>query len=141
MAFVLANLLIDCEVLYRLRYSLYPIHMYCHTYLAGTAIGGVSGFVAFGGWILLLKVVSVTRLREARFAKQRALLSDFLWSGLVGGVSHVFLDSLMHRDMNPCWPMVTGNPLAGIIGTATLHVFLAAAGFFGVVLWFLMRDP
>jgi membrane-bound metal-dependent hydrolase YbcI (DUF457 family) len=68
------------------------------------------------------------------------LLSQSLVAGVIGGVSHIFLDSFMHRDMNPLWPLIDGNVLAGTIGVGTLHIGLALSGFFGLVLWFLLRE-
>ena len=59
---------------------------------------------------------------------------------MVGGVTHIFLDSLMHRDMHPFWPFVEGNALAGVIGGGALHLGLAVMGFFGLVLWLLLRE-
>jgi membrane-bound metal-dependent hydrolase YbcI (DUF457 family) len=61
-------------------------------------------------------------------------------AGIVGGVSHVFLDSLMHRDMHPFWPIVEGNALAGLVGVGNLHILLAASGVLGGLVWLLMRD-
>jgi hypothetical protein len=46
----------------------------------------------------------------------------------------------MHQDMNPFWPFAIGNGLAGSIGVGTLHIGLALAGLFGVILWLLLRE-
>jgi hypothetical protein len=139
--FVLANVLIDCEVLYCLRFSLSPIHRYCHTYIGGTVVGGLSAVLAYVGIRTLLKLAPKTWFVNCRRTPRRQLIADSAISGLVGGISHVFLDSLMHRDMHPFWPFANGNALAGIVGVGTLHLSLAASGFFGVVLWLLMREP
>ncbi len=138
--FILANVFIDCEVLYCLRFSLHPIHGYCHTYIGGTLIGAFAAVVAYGGLRAVLHLAPVTWFTAIRTVSKRKLICDSAVSGLVGGISHVLLDSLMHRDMNPFWPFVNGNALAGIVGVGILHIVLAATGFFGVVLWILMRD-
>lgn len=138
--FVLANVLIDFEVLYCLRFKLYPIHRFCHTYIGGTSIGAISAILAYIGLRVVLRLVPATWFSSTRVATKKHLMWDSAVSGLVGGISHVFLDSLMHRDMNPCWPFVDGNPLAGIVGVGILHILLAATAFFGAVLWLLMHD-
>ncbi len=138
--FILANVFIDCEVLYCLRFSLRPIHSYCHTYIGGTLIGALSAVIAYASLKVVLQLAPVTWFPAIRLASTRQLIFDSAASGLVGGISHVFLDSLMHHDMNPFWPFVTGNSFAGIVGVGILHILLAATGFFGCVLWIFMRD-
>ena len=81
-----------------------------------------------------------TKTPAASSAANRRRLVDSLAAGVIGGVSHVFLDSLMHRDMHPFWPFATGNALAGVIGIGTLHGVLGLSGFFGVALWLLLHE-
>ncbi|SEP09367.1 hypothetical protein SAMN02990966_03931 [Rhodospirillales bacterium URHD0017] len=49
-------------------------------------------------------------------------------SALVGTCSHIGLDAVMHRDMEPFWPLVAGNPLLGLMSPEGLHVLCLAAG-------------
>jgi membrane-bound metal-dependent hydrolase YbcI (DUF457 family) len=139
--FVLANVLIDCEVLYCLRFSLRPIHRFCHTYIGGTLVGAFAGFVAYAGIKTILMLFPSTWFTNCRNVSSKQLVTDAALSSIVGGISHVFLDSLMHRDMQPFWPIVDGNAFAGIVDVGILHVFLAATGFLGVMLWFMMYEP
>lgn len=74
-------------------------------------------------------------------APRPQLFQDSVVGGLVGGVSHILLDSCMHHDMHPLWPFARGNALAGIIGVGPLHIALAAGGFFGLILWLFLREP
>ncbi|MBL8813314.1 MAG: DUF4184 family protein [Planctomycetaceae bacterium] len=139
--FIIANVLVDCEVLYRLRFSLKPIHHLCHTYIGGAVIGSLAAFI----WYFVITRTSrnglVRRFLIRPDSSTRSLLIDSVVSGVIGGVSHVFLDSLMHADMHPFWPFALGNSLAGLIGVGLLHILLAASGFFGLILWLLMREP
>jgi len=141
-SFVVANILIDIEVLYYLWRNDPPIHRYLHTYAGGIAMGLLAGLLMFGvvqtarrvlpaRWRWVERVASTPRPR---------LLSQSLFAGVIGGVSHILLDSFMHDDMNPLWPIVNGNVLVGTIGVATLHIGLALTGFFGLVLWLLLRE-
>jgi len=74
-------------------------------------------------------------LKQLRDAPRSQLFRASVISGLLGGITHIFLDSCMHRDMNPFWPFIQGNSLAGIIDVGALHIALAACGFFGLFLW------
>lgn len=138
--FVLTNVLIDCEVLYCLHFSLTPIHRHCHTYLGGTLVGGLAAVLAYAGLKTVLRFFPATWFGTLRSKPQKQLIADSAISGTVGGISHVFLDSLMNRDMHPFWPIASGNVLAGIVGVGILHALLAVSGFFGVILWLFMRD-
>jgi membrane-bound metal-dependent hydrolase YbcI (DUF457 family) len=81
------------------------------------------------------------RLDHLRRVRRSQFMCDSVAGGLLGGVSHILLDSFMHHDMHPMWPFAEGNALAGISSTGTLHGALALAGFFGLILWLLLREP
>lgn len=68
------------------------------------------------------------------------LLRQSLFAGVTGGVLRILLDSFMHEEMNPFWPFVDGNVLAGTISVAMLHIGLAVSGFFGLIFWLLLRE-
>lgn len=136
-------MLIDLEVLYYLRINDGPIHRYLHTYVGGIAMGLVA---AAGTCVAAAVAMRMLRFKPQWLERLRStpagtLLREAVVAGLVGGVSHILLDSCMHQDMNPLWPFASGNALAGIVTVRTLHVSLAAAGFFGIVLWLLGREP
>jgi hypothetical protein len=142
-SFVVANVLIDVEVLYFLRRNDPPIHRYLHTYAGGIMAGLVAGLLMFaavqaGCYLMPSRWRWIERLKSTR---KRRLLIESLFAGVIGGLSHILLDSFMHHDMNPFWPFAEGNALAGSISVATLHTGLGLAGFFGVMLWLLLRDP
>lgn len=139
--FLLANVLVDCEVLYRLHRSLTPIHHVCHTYVGGILIGVITGIMTSYAVVAASRFRLVSRFLKRRDFSNRRLFTDSVVSGLVGGVSHVFLDSLMHTDMHPFWPFLKGNALTGLVSAGLLHILLAASGFFGVIFWLLMREP
>ena len=141
-SFVVANVLIDVEVLYYLRNYDPPIHRHLHTYLGGTAMGLLAGLLMFGvvqiavrcrpaGWRWVRQMASTTIRRQ---------LCESVIAGVTGGVTHIFLDSLMHDDMHPFWPFFEGNTLAGVVGVGALHIGLGLTGFFGIVIWFLTPE-
>lgn len=99
--------------------------------------------------LLMFSVIQITRRILPAHSRWRTKLAQtpklqLLWqsliAGFIGGVTHVFLDSLMHEEMNPFWPIADGNVLAGTISVAKLHIGLAVMGFFGLIFWILLRE-
>nr|WP_299461374.1 DUF4184 family protein [uncultured Gimesia sp.] len=141
-SYVAANVLIDLEVLYYLSRNEPPYHRYLHTYVGGIAMGVVAGLLMFGVVQMVRRVLPASSSWGERLAKtpRRRLLWQSLVAGLIGGVSHILLDSLMHEEMNPFWPLAEGNTLVGLISVPALHIALAAIGFFGLIFWLLLRE-
>jgi hypothetical protein len=135
-AFVLVQVVIDVEVLVALRHGERPLHREMHTYLGGTLAGVVCGgavYIAARAW---------RRWRGGVDAKllPRGSLLHAIWGGVIGAVTHVWLDSLMHADMHPWRPFTDGNGMLGLIAVGPLHVLCAAAGFFGLLFWWMQGD-
>ena len=141
-SYITANILIDLEVLYYLSRNDQPIHRYLHTYAGGIAIGLLAGLLMFGVVKTLCRVLPADSIWGERVAKtpKRRLLWQSLVAGLIGGVTHILLDSFMHAEMNPFWPFVDGNALTGMITMRALHIGLAVIGFFGLIFWMLLRE-
>jgi membrane-bound metal-dependent hydrolase YbcI (DUF457 family) len=57
----------------------------------------------------------------------------------IGTYSHVFLDSIMHADVEPFSPFSTQSPLYHIVSLFTLHALCIALGLFGT-LWVSARS-
>jgi hypothetical protein len=120
--------LIDVESLYNLINHRHPVHAFFHTYLGAT--------LAIAAVVLLFM--------GARWFARRFWLPDlFKWQELtlaqvsagamLGGYSHVVLDSGMHGDIEPLSPFSSANPLLGVIPLDTLHIACLALGMFGLV--------
>jgi len=141
-SFLAANVFIDVEVLFWLWRGDRAIHRHLHSYLGGVTIGIFAGVFMFLILRLLrrfppFKSTSTHNSTDDRWPNQ---LVQSVIAGLIGGVSHIFLDSLMHRDIRPFWPFSDANGMLGVVGVGSLHVVCAAAGFFGIVLWLLMQS-
>ena len=52
----------------------------------------------------------------------------------VGAYSHVFLDSIMHSDMQPFAPVSQANGLLHLISVDALHVVCVLSGVLGALL-------
>lgn len=135
-AFAAAQVLIDCETLYYLLHQEYPVHRFLHSFL-GAAVAGLAAT------ILCLVIVRAPGLRRPRHVTQlldspsvargeRTSLGILL-GGVAGGLSHPFLDGIMHPDVRPFMPWSDYNPFLGLVGVAQLHLLCVAAALFGAV--------
>jgi hypothetical protein len=92
-AFVWANCLIDIEPIAKILFELPgELHEVTHNYL----------IAFFMSWFCWVWTKAVYRERDPRAAR---INEGFAW----GVGTHVFVDSLVHADMNPLWPYI-GNP-------------------------------
>ena len=74
-------------------------------------------------------------LAEPASASRKAVI----FGAFFGTLSHVFLDSLMHHDMEPLAPFSQVNPLIGLIAHDSVYKLTALAGGFGAVSWVLLK--
>lgn len=127
LSFCASNVLIDLEPLYYLRTAQFPLHRGFHTYLGATAVAAATVVLFLG----------------ARALASRARMPDFLgWMSLtvpqlalgagIGTISHVALDSLMHKDMRPFAPFSDANPMLDAVSMGTLHIGCVLAGLVGL---------
>lgn len=141
-SFVLANVLVDLEVLYYLRINQRPFHRYLHTYVGGIVLGIMAGMLMVAGLRLVTKLTPADtqwkRLWTA--ARPGRQLIDSVGAGVFGGVSHIFLDSLLYSEMRPFWPFPEGNILVGLVSSSHLHIGLMASGMVGMAFLALMID-
>jgi len=73
-------------------------------------------------------------LRGPKLISWPAAIAD----AFVGTYSHVFLDSIMHSDMQPLAPLSEVNGLLHVISVGALHLLCVLCGVFGALLMFAM---
>lgn len=115
-AFLVSQVVIDTPVALRLFAAQpeWPFHRAEHSLIVATALGVAAG-------------LAVWRFAWRRCPSSETRLGPALVGGAFGGASHTFLDAIMHDDLQPFWPFVTGpNPLLDAIPW-TLHLRLIAA--------------
>ena len=78
----------------------------------------------------------IRKLAENADLSAEARLGPATVGGLLGGLSHPLLDGLMHRDVQPFMPIITGSPLLGLVDVRHLHLACAAAGAAGLIMLF-----
>jgi membrane-bound metal-dependent hydrolase YbcI (DUF457 family) len=138
LAFVVSQIVIDCETAYfMLIKQEWPLHRWAHTFVVGTPLGLAAGLVTCLAATLWLKHGGSSR--GAQFMRDATLVPSAV-GGLLGGMSHAFLDGIMHSDARPFRPFDEGNPLLGALSLPVLHLVLVAAGGAGFALIALAAD-
>lgn len=134
--FALSNMAIDLEPISYFLLTGDPAHRHLHTYFGATLLA-----LACARWGRSLCE------RTLRFWNSRLSSAQSRWlsvapsidmptavlSALLGTWSHVFLDSIMHADIQPWWPFSVGNGLRGLLSLDQLHVLCVALGVWGLL--------
>lgn len=114
--FILANVVIDFEPLAVILLDLnYPLHGYFHTFLGGTVVALVWGFIAYSGKSILQRLMKLFHL------SYETNLGKMLLSAILGAWFHLLLDSICWRDMRPFWPLDT-NPFINLMTLKTVRL-------------------
>jgi membrane-bound metal-dependent hydrolase YbcI (DUF457 family) len=97
--FILANVIVDIEVLIISRFQLgYPIHRYTHTLLIGAAAGILWALAA---WPLRNLFKQLMQLIHIPY---QTSLWKMLFSGVLGVWLHIVIDAVYHPDIRLFWP-------------------------------------
>ena len=125
MVFGGAQVLMDIEPLMRILRGDFVLHGYTHTIAGALLIGIVAALIG--------KPISASVLSALRIPHQPLTWLAASSGAFVGTFSHVALDALMHADMQPWWPMATGNGLLGAMDVERLHMACAVLGALGLL--------
>lgn len=140
--FCFAQVLIDLEPAWHMLAGDDHIHRFLHTYLGATLAGGGAAVIGkpVCEWALRLWNSQLSP-RQARWLGWPARIpwTAAVTGGLIGGWSHVFLDSFMHADMRPLAPWDGGNALLFLMHVDTLYLACAIAGAAGLGVVLLRR--
>ncbi len=101
--FILANILIDVEPLYYILTDQWPLHRFFHSYIGATVVAVIT--------------VVLGRLIWTKNSKMSIIAGAF-----IGTYSHVFLDSIMHADLQPFYPFTKVNSLLHVLSYFQLHM-------------------
>jgi len=100
--FILANVIVDIEVLVVMVFGLgAPHHRYCHTLVGGAAVGLLWGVAAYP-----LRGVFKAVMRTLCIPYRPSLLK-MVFSGILGVWLHVLIDGAYHPDVQVFWPSRT----------------------------------
>ena len=122
--FCFAQVVTDCETAYHMLRHEYPLHRWMHTYLGATVVAVfciVVGRPICQGFLRFWHSSPAMPFKAWFPGLDRISLLAATIGAFVGTYSHVFLDSIMHPDVQPLQPWSNSNACYGIIGWVALH--------------------
>ena len=132
MVFGWAQVVTDLQPLVVMVSDRGELHGFSHTFAGATLIGL---FCALSG-----KYLGAWGLRVLREEGHLPITWAAAFAGAyIGTYSHVLIDSIMHVDVAPFFPLSSRSPLHGIIGIDTLHIVCVAAAVVGGLAWWLVQ--
>ena len=127
---LLASILIDVRAAYCFFNGCWPLHGPIHTFIGATIL---AFFIIAGVYFLKARFQKITDFFRI---KQDYSLSSIIIGSLTGVWIHIILDSFMHFDMVPFWPMGS-NTLQGLINNGLNYYFCVAALIIGCLIYIL----
>jgi len=143
MVFGWTQIVMDIQPLFVMISGEGHLHGFTHTYLGAILI---AIFSALSGKYLSELGLKLLGIYET--SKEKQTINIAWWvcfvSAFVGSFSHILLDSIMHADVEPFFPLQSVNHLLGIISISMLHKLCLYSGMLGgviyyVVSWYIKR--
>jgi membrane-bound metal-dependent hydrolase YbcI (DUF457 family) len=131
MVFGWAQIVMDIQPLVVMLTGEGHLHGFSHTYIGATLL---AVFAALSGKYLAIIGLYIPGLNQGwtlTISWRVALLSAF-----IGTFSHVVLDSIMHTDIEPFFPLTNHNSLLGLLSLHWLHKVCLYSGLLGGALYF-----
>lgn len=127
-----SQILIDVQPLVVLLVGKGELHGFSHTYIGATVIAIVSALTGKYLGEIGLRIIDMPNYNPINW--RVAFVSAF-----IGTYSHVFIDSIMHVDIEPFAPFTSVSPLLGIVSIQTLHLLCIASGVIGGIGFYLIE--
>ena len=132
MVFGWAQIVMDLQPLFVLVTGNGHLHGFSHTYIGAGLLAVLS---ALSG-----KYLSDVGLKILGISKNGNLIKIRWWvsflSAFIGTYSHVLLDSIMHSDVEPYYPLSQENDLLGLITAPQLHQLCIYSALVGAIIYY-----
>ena len=137
--FGFSQILIDLQPLFSMLGADIALHGLSHTYFGASIIAIVAALIGrpvcqffLCGWNRHLSTTESSLL----MVKEKISWSIAFSSALIGTYSHILLDSIMHTDLIPFYPLNIKNSLLGLMPINTLHLICLITGIAGTIIYF-----
>jgi len=131
MVFGWSQIVMDIQPLIVLTSGEGHLHGFSHTFLGGSLL---AVFSALSGKYLSELGLKILNL-DFSFPVTKKWSVSFL-SAFIGCFSHVTLDSIMHTDVEPFYPISLSNQFLGIISVTNLHKLCLYSGLVGAAIFY-----
>jgi membrane-bound metal-dependent hydrolase YbcI (DUF457 family) len=135
MVFGWAQIVMDIQPLFVMITGEGHLHGFSHTYLGACLLAVFSAVTGKYLSQLGLFLIGLNKGWKVNIRWWVAVLSAF-----IGTFSHVLLDSIMHADVQPFFPITLDNDLLGLVSVHTLHKICLYSGLIGAVLYFIIAN-
>lgn len=129
MVFGWSQIAMDLQPLFAMLSGRGELHGFSHTLMGATLIGLACAITGKP-----LGELGLRLLREAHHLPIRWQVS--CTSAFIGSYSHIAIDSIMHVDVQPLFPLSTASPLHALVSIDTLHLLCAAGALAGGAVWY-----
>ncbi len=133
MLFGWAQIIMDIQPLVVLITGEGHLHGFSHTYLGATLLAVFSALTGKHLSEFALQWLQLNKFLSTTITWPIAFLSAF-----IGSYSHVLLDSIMHMDVQPFYPVNLSNSFLGLISIHTLHKICLYSGLIGAIYYCLI---
>ena len=127
-----AQIVMDVQPLFVFITGEGHVHGFSHTYIGATLLAIFSALTG--------KYLSELGLKIVGIAKKSNPVNIAWWvafvSAFIGTYSHVALDSIMHGDLEPFYPLSQENHLLGLITVGKLYQFCLFSALIGAIIYF-----
>jgi len=137
MVFGFSQVAMDVEPLARIIRGDAVLHGFTHTYLGATLVALFSVVIGrpicqflLNYWTPDPNTPFMNWLRGPKLISWPATIAG----AFVGTYSHVFLDSIMHSDMQPLAPLTDTNGWLHVLSVGGLHIACVSSGVVGAIL-------
>lgn len=132
MVFGWSQICMDLQPGYAMLTGTGDLHGLSHTLAGALLIGLVA---ALSG-----KPLGELGLRILKLPKELPITWGVAFlSAYIGTLSHIAIDSIMHADVTPWWPLTKVSPFYGAISIEALHVVCLATAAVGALAFWLVR--
>ena len=109
------------------------LHGFTHTYIGAILIAVISALTGKHLSVFGLKILGMAKGKPITIKWWVAFLSAF-----IGSFSHVLLDSIMHTDVEPFYPITLINIFHGFVSIGALHKFCLYSGLGGAATYYMV---
>lgn len=134
MVFGWTQIVMDIQPLIVLLSGEGHLHGFSHTYIGATLI---AIFAALTG--KYLSQIGLWILRIEKSIHNQISWWIVILSAFIGSFSHVLLDSIMHADVQPFYPLTLANPFLGQLSVAALHKLCLYSGIAGACIYYFLQ--
>ena len=134
MVFGWTQIVMDIQPLLVLITGKGHLHGFTHTYIGAILLAIFSALTGKYLSEIGLKILGLAQSKNIPIQWWVSFLSAF-----IGSFSHVFLDSIMHTDVEPFYPISLINNFHGILSISMLHKLCLYSGIIGALIYYLVN--